>query len=342
MIRRFISFFAVSYLLVQFSNTAFSQCTAGTTATFLTSGTFGTGSATSTYTGNPATACTIIIPSGITININGNTTWNGDVQIAGTLVLSQRLTIGGSANCDLEVLLDPGGKISDDPNAGGSNERLVICGKTILTTQPNPPSGAYNWPTPAGTGYTGPGSIGENFNGVLPIELAYFHATCIDQQVTLNWATSTEENFDYFDIERSVNGIEFQSIGSIKGIGGKNQLTEYSHIDYVESSGRYYYRLKSIDYDRSVDYSKIISVLVGSEQDIVVYPNPVVERKLSIRGLSGPVQCVLTDQLGRPLMRTDLPHGQNEMLIDESLSSGMYIIRIIGTGYSKTVKVQIL
>lgn len=228
---------ALTFSFLQFPIDAFSQCSG--TATFTGSGTFGTGGATASYTGTPATACTIIIPSGITITINGNTTWNGDVQISGTLILSQRLTIGTGAGCGLEVLLQGGGKISDDPNAGGSNERLVICGKTILTTQPNPPSGAYNWPTPAGTGYAGPGSIGEDFNGVLPIELVYFNATCIDQQVLLSWATSTEENFDYFDIERSMDGIEFQSVGSLQGVGGKNQLTKYSHIDYVESSGRY-------------------------------------------------------------------------------------------------------
>lgn len=322
---------------------------------------------------NPTDANTdIIVPSAVNLNIpnSGGFSHSGDFIIYGTLtnnkanalingsitiksganlVLNAKMDIGSAAGCGYSLIIENGGSMT--LNGSGGSDLLSICGVKIAQsgggctncdppTCPLEPNKPYCEPT---GGFTGPLGYDETgYNNTLPITLLYFRGQSADMSVSLEWATIYEENFDHFELERSIDGISFETLTEITGRGGIDIATRYSYGDNLETSGRYYYRLKSIDYDRSFEYSKIISVVVGSEQSIVIYPNPVIDRKLKIKGLSGSVQCILIDQLGRPLMSMELVHDQSEILIDQDISSGLYLLKVIGTGYSKMLKVQIL
>ena len=121
--------------------------------------------------------------------------------------------------------------------------------------------------------------IAFNRSSLLPIELVSFTAKVINNnQVEINWTTASETNNDYFTVERSSNGVEFEEIGSVKGVGNSNKTLNYSFKDENPSYGVLYYRLKQTDYDGNYEYSEIVTirndVFASGDIDIKIFPNP--------------------------------------------------------------------
>lgn len=91
--------------------------------------------------------------------------------------------------------------------------------------------------------------------GVLPVEMLSFEVnTDQNNNVILNWSTATETNSDYFQVERSTNGIDWIVIGSETAAGNSNEIIEYSFVDYNADNGISYYRLKQVDFDGAFEY----------------------------------------------------------------------------------------
>jgi len=78
--------------------------------------------------------------------------------------------------------------------------------------------------------------------------------------IELYWVTSNEINNDYFTIEKSNDGINFEIVEIILGAGNSDILLEYSFVDKNPINGISYYRLKQTDFDGKFEYSDIISV----------------------------------------------------------------------------------
>lgn len=76
----------------------------------------------------------------------------------------------------------------------------------------------------------------------------------------LTWSTSSEENNKVFVIEKSDNGIHFQSIGQVKGAGTATSLNKYRFLDVSASKGANFYRLKQVDKNNTHQYSAIVSI----------------------------------------------------------------------------------
>ncbi len=109
----------------------------------------------------------------------------------------------------------------------------------------------------------------------LPIELLSFAAAAIDAHVQLNWATASETNNDYFNVERSADAINFTSISKINGAGNSTQILNYSAVDNAPLNGISYYRLKQNDYNGEFTYSQIEVVYFNNIlQEVEIYPNP--------------------------------------------------------------------
>jgi hypothetical protein len=108
--------------------------------------------------------------------------------------------------------------------------------------------------------YYGPFTIGLIPPTPLPIEMLRFDGTCTGHSIQLNWSTGTENNNDYFTIERAVDGQTFSSIGIVDGAGNSNHLIQYSFFDTDPSSGTNYYRIRQTDFNGQYSLSKIIAV----------------------------------------------------------------------------------
>ena len=113
----------------------------------------------------------------------------------------------------------------------------------------------------------------------LPIELLTFDALLNkDDQVELSWATATEINNDFFTIEKSNDGVNFEIQGYVDGAGNSNNLLFYESLDKLPFEGVSYYRLKQTDFDGQFSYSdiKIIRREKAALNTFTVFPNPAI------------------------------------------------------------------
>ncbi len=94
----------------------------------------------------------------------------------------------------------------------------------------------------------------------LPIELIYFKGKSYINYNRLEWSTASENNNDYFDVYRSIDGENFKNVFTIKGAGNSNQIRWYQFIDRDFEIGINYYMLRQTDYDGKFEDSEIISI----------------------------------------------------------------------------------
>lgn len=93
----------------------------------------------------------------------------------------------------------------------------------------------------------------------LPIELISFDASCKDNEMLLNWTTASEQNNDYFTVEKSIDGLNFIQLKVVQGAGNSSAIKTYSMTDPAPYASTNYYRLKQTDFDGTVIYSNILA-----------------------------------------------------------------------------------
>jgi len=176
---------------------------------------------------------------------------------------------------------------------------------------------------------------------IIPVELTSFSASVAGTNVELNWATATEVNNQGFDIERSANNVTFEKIGFVPGFGTTTEPKSYSYTDQSVSNGKYYHRLKQIDYDGSFTYSEVVETEVALPLQFSLeqnYPNPF-NPSTSIQ-LSLPVDAQMTLSVYNlvcekvaEIASGNFSAGSHNVTFDaSSLTSGMYFYRIDATG----------
>jgi hypothetical protein len=122
------------------------------------------------------------------------------------------------------------------------------------------------------TSYSGGGGGG----GPLPIDLWYFDAEHNPStgNVDLSWATSSETNSEFFTVEKSRGGKDFEFVATIPGAGTSKQTVNYSAADEDPYLGLTYYRLKRTDFDNECKYSHLVPVTIMENLQFSVWPNP--------------------------------------------------------------------
>lgn len=108
----------------------------------------------------------------------------------------------------------------------------------------------------------------------LPVELIKFAGNNYKIYNLLEWTTASETGNDYFEVERSSDGIEFKSIGTVKAAGNSSSISNYSFRD-DDLDDDHYYRLKQMDFNGNSVTSEIVHILnYSSEKEIELYPIP--------------------------------------------------------------------
>lgn len=133
-------------------------------------------------------------------------------------------------------------------------------GNTATTGLPDPGTGTVLSGTVASFS---PFTLATRSAGVnpLPVELLTFTAHYNSSNtVDLNWTTATETNNDYFTVERSQDGVEFETLDVTDGAGNSTSILNYSIVDANPLQGLSYYRLSQTDFDGTRKYSEIVSV----------------------------------------------------------------------------------
>ena len=180
----------------------------------------------------------------------------------------------------------------------------------------------------------------------LPVELISFTATPVDNSyIRLNWATASELDNSGFDIERSVNGIDFEKIGFVEGHGTTSSQNNYQYHDQnADPNTIYYYRLKQIDVDGKFTFSKIVSAMLKGQHGFIMdnlKPNPA-SNMVTVNTVATEAQDAtvsLVDMLGRVLIEQSwqMGPGLNGTQLDVSkLAPGTYTVGVTGGSYRFT------
>ncbi|MBI1266290.1 MAG: T9SS type A sorting domain-containing protein [Cryomorphaceae bacterium] len=173
---------------------------------------------------------------------------------------------------------------------------------------------------------------------LLPIELLSFTGKVASDRNELLWITATELNNSHFDIERSTDIENFESIGMVTGAGTSATQSSYIFNDSNRPFGTTYYRLKQTDFNGEYSYSDIISLTHNSELDLIaVFPNPGKGRFTCELKAAKEMMIELTafDLQGRAVMSDvwDIDAGSSTNIIDLSeVSSGNYILQFESNG----------
>lgn len=167
----------------------------------------------------------------------------------------------------------------------------------------------------------------------LPIELLYFEAKAIENnKVELNWQTASEIDNDYFVIERSKNTSRWEKLTTIEGANNSTNLIEYTTIDDLPFSGVSYYRLKQVDLNGTVTYSKtrVVAMNTFNTSELNIYPNPT-SQSITLIGSQEELEFIsVFNLLGQDVTNqiTVKRINKNKILIDFlSLEDGMYLVR---------------
>ena len=198
-----------------------------------------------------------------------------------------------------------------------------VCGSTLM----------YSMST------TGPGFLESQVSvtcinpptAILPLTLLSFDAEKKGGKVETKWQTEQEVNTDYFEVERSTNGVHFASIGQVKATGLK-QKSNYSLMDNTPPQyNTLYYRLKMLDKDGTFEYSKVKSISSkASKGDIKIYPNPISNTiKAELTSItSGDIDISIIDAFGKVVLtsKQKISEGLNTLNLDcPHLAAGMYL-----------------
>lgn len=160
----------------------------------------------------------------------------------------------------------------------------------------------------------------------LGVRLTAFSANIYPYNVVnLYWTTANEQNNSRFDVQRSKDGLHFETTGFVSGAVNSTDRADYSFADKVSWSGQYYYRLKQFDLDGRYEYSKIISVKVVIK-NIKVSPNPATGI-IKISGVrASEIKLVKIVNSAGILIKSVKP---DDLKIDISeLASGVYILNV--------------
>jgi uncharacterized repeat protein (TIGR03803 family) len=181
-------------------------------------------------------------------------------------------------------------------------------------------------------------SLLETNNVSLPVTLTKFQVQRKNETAWITWETAQEANSKSFEIERSGNGNEFNNIGSVNARGNSNTTTSYSFSDDSPIKGMNYYRLKQLDNDGKFSYSSIKSIAFNKESNLIVYPNPAIDKiQLRLSSAYRNATVELMNSEGRILQKFNIANVDLVQLNMNSFPAGNYILRVSTNSESETV-----
>jgi hypothetical protein len=180
----------------------------------------------------------------------------------------------------------------------------------------------------------------------LPVTFTKLDANCTDKGTLVNWATASEFNSSYFELERSTNGNYWTPVSSVEGAGNSSETRSYQQLDPY--FGQAFYRIKEVDIDGNFTYTNIISSDCATKTiDIVLYPVPAKDLLNVVINSTQFVKTKLAiiDAIGEVVrvMDVSLVAGTNNYQFNlHGLSSGEYLIRSNAPGIILTKTFNII
>jgi len=262
----------------------------------------------------PGNGDTVLIPANKTVLFNTDENLNGVlIRIYGVL----NMNAGKKLNLDnvSVIRVYPGGTIMGT----GSSDQIRIGSTHVFDGSEPDITGPMFADQTTGSGFAP--------MQVMPVTFVNFYVTKDKDQVKIYWSTATESNNDHFEVERSANGIEFQSLGN------GPSTAPYWKIDPMPSPGNNFYRIKQYDKNGAITYSQTIAVRFEPSVIASVFPNPITS-VINVRintTTSGQYTVSIADATGRVVYEEKLMTGGFGKTISFNMAhhtSQVYIITV--------------
>src|SRR5688500_18446498 len=339
--------FVLFTLIVLFSIESYTQLTYRTNQS-------GNYSSTTTWVGGAAGTppssgtcnCKIVIQTGHSLKANVNLNLTGaSIILDGpgsnlTFDNNVTITLNGSGSIDLQSSMAT-------ITRGNANNAITLGGVQIYNGNfefQSTDNGTVQGPASAAF----PRASGPQFqNGTLPVKLSDFKVVSKANGVTLSWKTLHEINSSHFEIERSTDGIVWNSKGFVNAAGNMSVEQNYSFTDAVPENGTNYYRLKIVDIDAEYEYSPIKSIsFAASSLNVIAGPNPAYSF-LSINSITPgnePYRLRLINRSGQVVIDQKYAAVNNRLQLNVSnYSDGTYFLEVTNSAGSRQVnKVMIV
>ncbi|MEO5648873.1 MAG: T9SS type A sorting domain-containing protein [Ginsengibacter sp.] len=174
---------------------------------------------------------------------------------------------------------------------------------------------------------------------VLQNSIHDFTGKLYNNRVLLNWSSTSNREIDYFEIEKSTDGLSFNFAGIVNRSSDSDNGATYHVTDNVNAFDNYfiYYRLKTVGQNGQIAYSKIIRLYIGENESgtISITPNPVIDvMRLNISSSTNEVVVVSIYNFAGRLMKTihtDTQKGKSELYISDiqNWPRGIYSVKVL-------------
>ncbi|MCH8903050.1 MAG: T9SS type A sorting domain-containing protein [Bacteroidetes bacterium] len=307
----------------------------------------------------PNSTCELfVLPNSISGNVFKDVDQDSTLSAADSAMISIRVNLYIDVNRDGKV--DAGDVILETiltDSLGKFNFNVGILGMFVMDIEMDDLPAGYGMTTDnleravfTEMGQTDPDNDFGAYWAVLPIELIDFTAKPVQSYVDIHWETASELNNDYFTIERSGNGTDFEWLVDINGAGNSWSNLEYYYTDVNPLSGTSYYRLKQTDFNGVFEYFPMVSVTLNTitKEIFEVFPNPCYSDKFYIRfneEKETSFLVTLYDVYGKEIFSRIIPvenYGESVKAIDldERLAPGIYLV--IGSTEDKLYKQKLI
>lgn len=174
--------------------------------------------------------------------------------------------------------------------------------------------------------------------GPLPVRFASVHAYEVnDDNIDIEWSVSDESNIDHYEVERSADGNNFTKEAMIVAIGNNNSFIQYHYNTIKASLSNNYYRIKAIDKNANLVYSKIVSIKSGKVNEYITLNTDI--GRHGMIGLDmkeqepGVYHIRLMTSYGAILTAKSFQHQKESssetITVTKNLAKGIYMLEII-------------
>jgi hypothetical protein len=287
-----------------------------------------------------------------------------------------RLQEGGQVYVEGDIAFTGGGNYIDNKNTDKSYLGLYIGSDSKISFSPNSGSGfiggfkegeEYENQNGTNSGYTRLESMPIENNpflewlklqpdspiklSPLPVELVSFTANCEEEVVLISWSTASENNSSYFEVKKSIDGYDWNTIETVAAAGNSTELLEYSILDRNVTVGNAYYRLNQVDIDgKSELFDVVNSNCVQNDLSnlLCAYPNPSCGEfyvEFNSKDLEGVATIHIFDSKGLVVYNSkdQLSKGLNFYTIgDIATKESVYYIHLQSDGFKSNVVKQVI
>jgi|GEM_PF-1643802 len=178
----------------------------------------------------------------------------------------------------------------------------------------------------------------------LPVTLLSFNAQATAQNtVNVAWVTASQVDNKWFTVERSKDGVIFDSIGILAGAGTTSETLTYGFLDESPYTGTSYYRLKQTNLDGTSSYSHIAAVNISLSAKLTVYPNPANASSVytynATEAGNADIRMITADGKVINTGTVNMQQGANTLPLNAgSLAGGTYSLQVILNGQANETK----